>query len=906
MALCLSFILFILPTCFASNYDENPVTVNFEVNNTGAAGLQVFESRIAAPYGNTAYSDSTRIYYANGTPVEAFWHPYTTNDIKFVLLIRADLAAGVNNFILTTGSPNSTSVQDIENVTTLRAENVTGANTTYTLSETSNWAFMDSSFRPDSFPTSKIFRATFNDSNLNTSSDIIHNSSSTNVSNDADTNSKYSIESDAHEMLTGIGASNRSNINGGGIADIRTSTLYSPFGSESFGIRLYTSGPYNSTMSPLIVSASTHFEFSVDSVRALQTGTQTSNFNISVSNISKNTTTVETQISFDKSSDLKSFVFINMFNNSQYISTTTDFMDNMFGSVTRSPSSVTNTTLLTGNATYGQTITAPVGAGNNSSFFAKQENNTSRYSSNTELANFSTSNHVFTHRTLSTYSEERDFYYNYTHVVFNLGASSSTTNGSYNFSTIPEDLLIYNIPLLPHDISNNSANNSYIWSNTRTHAYLYNTAGTALAINPYQMTGTNFLNIQTNQVGSAFFNNSDVSYQNIQGLPGKAIYFLKQGEHTVNLTIRDQNTKELIYSVTGFLDDAQIVRSTDTGTLRYQNVTDGWHHIILQAQNYTQTTREFYIDENQTNVTLYMSGGNQSGSGGDVLVSPNYVTFRVVNQLGNGIQNYTVKIEDINDPASPVTFIDLNVQNSDTFYASIDRTTNYKVTVTANNGSWTKEHYIYGAEDYAYYVIMVQDGTIEPQGDIFTNYSRSWAVNATNYTLTIAPVNDTISRAYLIGTGESTLYNLDTNSSITVTPMVSYQGETMILSYPNGFQNSSLRWDIQINTVEDAPRGFRFSGTETWTSSSEIDNKLPLGLTDGTYSALSIIITIALTWIFANARITWAAPIIGVLSIMLFIYLGWFTLGPWELLLLGIGVIIVVLEMIKKDKTNFG
>jgi hypothetical protein len=443
----------------------------------------------------------------------------------------------------------------------------------------------------------------------------------------------------------------------------------------------------------------------------------------------------------------------------------------------------------------------------------------------------------------------------------------------------------------------------------RIQAYLYNSNDIPAGISPFIIPAGNAIQL-SNFSGSLYFNNSSASYLNFPSSSGslKALYFISQGNRSINLTIRDQNTKELINEVTGFLDDAQIIRSSDNGVLKYENVTDGWHTIILQAANYTQVSREFYIDENQTNVTLYMSGGNQSGSGGDVIVSPNYVTFRVINQIGNGLKNYTAVIEDINDPANPTTIIDLNVSNSDTFYASLERTTNYKVTVTANNGSWSKEYFIYGAEDAAYYVIMVHDDSIKPQGDIFTNYTRSWSVNATNYTITIAPVNSTVEKAYLIGTGESSLYNLDDKTRITVIPVVSYSGNTLILKYPNGFSNSSLMWDIQLNTVEDAPRGFRFSGTETWSgqSASPQNPKLDLGLSRNMMGALSVIMSIVLMVVFASARITYLSPAIGIASLMLFNHIGWYTPDIFTTVLLGLGSIVIIFELMKKDKTNFG
>lgn len=77
--------------------------------------------------------------------------------------------------------------------------------------------------------------------------------------------------------------------------------------------------------------------------------------------------------------------------------------------------------------------------------------------------------------------------------------------------------------------------------------------------------------------------------------------------YNVSISVKDSETNETIKSFTLFLGENQEIKSTDNGTVLYQNISSGDKEVIIQADGYNQVTRSIYVGEDSTEFTLYVS-----------------------------------------------------------------------------------------------------------------------------------------------------------------------------------------------------------------------------------------------------------------------------------------------------------
>jgi hypothetical protein len=320
-----------------------------------------------------------------------------------VFLIKANLSAGVNNFILTTGSPNLTSVQDIENVTTQyvidSTENISG----WTFNEPQNWYFGNILISPNI--TDPLYEY-----------HLVHSNGGWSLN--GSTRYNYTIADLAPGGTSQIGSGTGPTSTTG--PTISAAMLYSPNGSEYFG---KTNSQFGYPHSPIIVSELEPFSGSFSNLVTNDFNESIIRHSVYVSNISEMTKTMETQITYDRSSDLKSFVFINMFDNSQIVSTSKPFIDTFSGEIT-STNGVSNRV---GTSSYdGIFNKGYINDNANYSMFYYKPPNTpvSNFSTDPELANFSATGDILKHRTLSTYTDQPSIYYNYSVRVSDSNSSS--------------------------------------------------------------------------------------------------------------------------------------------------------------------------------------------------------------------------------------------------------------------------------------------------------------------------------------------------------------------------------------------------------------------------------------------------------------------------------------------------
>lgn len=116
--------------------------------------------------------------------------------------------------------------------------------------------------------------------------------------------------------------------------------------------------------------------------------------------------------------------------------------------------------------------------------------------------------------------------------------------------------------------------------------------------------------------GSWFASNSEfVGIASVSGYSDKSFYFYTQNNSTqvfdiymeklynISISVVDENGTA-VNSFTSFLGGNQSIRSTDDGTVHYNNVTGGEQELIIQASGYAQVTKMIYVNENSTDFVL--------------------------------------------------------------------------------------------------------------------------------------------------------------------------------------------------------------------------------------------------------------------------------------------------------------
>lgn len=374
------------------------------------------------------------------------------------------------------------------------------------------------------------------------------------------------------------------------------------------------------------------------------------------------------------------------------------------------------------------------------------------------------------------------------------------------------------------------------------------------------------------------------------------LLFLDQKDN-VSITVRDYDTLEIIGNYTSYFGENQRLKSTDNGTVEYDNVTNGIYDVVLVAENYNQVTRKVTVTSTQRDFTLYMTKSDNGSSGGNEQVTtPQYITYYVRNMGNIPIPNVQVSVYETGSDEllmSKMTGTDGSV----TF--SFNRTLTYKVEFSY--GSETESVNISGSQS-SYYIVYLNVSTPGPDVSLQERLRASMRVSSINNSSVIISatiVDDRVSE------------NFEYNISYSIDPFldiysVQYGTGFVIVSYiidrsvydSWAEANQTLVFSATVyNSSESAE--LRAVLTITISGSDLINIEIPDGFKLGIIIGASVLLVLG-TAAFNTASISYIAALIPLLFGR---WILWIDI-PVSILILLVGGLILVLryDMWKQDK----
>ena len=189
------------------------------------------------------------------------------------------------------------------------------------------------------------------------------------------------------------------------------------------------------------------------------------------------------------------------------------------------------------------------------------------------------------------------------------------------------------------DSSGNPIDNvSVEYLNQSTGAFVARSSSTAGGMFGYsnlQVNTTLFLTFnKTGYVSNSSFGSTSVNQNN--SIFVNVIVLEKL--HNISVSVVDENGNP-VQSFTTFLGSNQTIRSTDNGTVTYNNVTSGEHEIIIQAAGFQQVTRMINIEDGGTDFILRVSR-----EPAQEFVTPHFVRLFYRTVTGAPVQNLSVSV----------------------------------------------------------------------------------------------------------------------------------------------------------------------------------------------------------------------------------------------------------------------
>lgn len=379
------------------------------------------------------------------------------------------------------------------------------------------------------------------------------------------------------------------------------------------------------------------------------------------------------------------------------------------------------------------------------------------------------------------------------------------------------------------------------------------------------------------------------------------------GAPTITIKVRDSDTQEEVRYFTTFLGDNQTIRSTDNGVVTYDNISEGRHQVIIQANGYAQASREIFVTPNSTDFVLFVT----KSEGEQTWVDKNFVNFTILDQTGGLVYDTNVKIETLDGFLK----YDKTLFGAASFVTELNRTTNYKITITKESENISQELFVYGSSLSGYMYIYVErempKGPPNLVGNTTVNFDASNGlftvrINSTDPRITELYFQNTTASYYITKTGERGYLGQpeisDFNRNITATWNIRgidlsnsaiVTADITIKSSQTGDQEVNIRKTMNAQEI---------GGTFLLLSSNP-DLKIDLGLTPSQMEMISIVILLSLALVTASAGIPYASTLIPTVTYVVLFWAGWISLPTGILVLLAIGLGVVAYDMIKRTRT---
>lgn len=188
--------------------------------------------------------------------------------------------------------------------------------------------------------------------------------------------------------------------------------------------------------------------------------------------------------------------------------------------------------------------------------------------------------------------------------------------------------------------------------------------------------------------------------------------------YNITITVVDADSGSPINTFTTFLGPDQSIKSTDNGSVTYNNTPGGETEVIIQADGYNQVSRAIYIGEGSTDFTLSVSK-----SGQEIYDTPNYVRFFYRTYTGVPISGLTVTVSEGNN--SEIFGQGITGQDGSVSFR-LDRTIKY--TISASNSSAGISHSVSVYPKSSEYIIFLGRSIVEPPSEVLSTVLYSMNV----------------------------------------------------------------------------------------------------------------------------------------------------------------------------------
>lgn len=347
-----------------------------------------------------------------------------------------------------------------------------------------------------------------------------------------------------------------------------------------------------------------------------------------------------------------------------------------------------------------------------------------------------------------------------------------------------------------------------------------------------------------------------------------------------------------INSFTTFLGRNQTIKSTDNGTVIYQNVTAGEQEVIIQAAGYSQVTKMIIVSENSTNFILSVTPEPAIE-----YTSPHYVRLFYRTITGTPVVGLNVTVYD----SSGDTEIFQAVTGTDGSVSfRLNETIQYRF--VAMSGSTVINEFVAFPKS-SEYVIFVSGSVVQPPSDVLSGIMYSITEEGTSGSL-----------LRMRAAADTTTINVSmrsNSSSVVDYNIIVYQESTIFETRSGNFT------DLKTETFT-VPRGYVYTISITYTDedgksrtvsktlrldgSSAADKvrfSIPGFTEEWHYSALCIFIVMVSSFSL-NSRTKRIGGLLipGEMAVMG--YVGWINLTSFAICLMISAVIMSLIYFIEK------
>ena len=276
---------------------------------------------------------------------------------------------------------------------------------------------------------------------------------------------------------------------------------------------------------------------------------------------------------------------------------------------------------------------------------------------------------------------------------------------------------------------------------------------------------------QTDDFAAVYFDVNTSGYAtNTKVVPipsNDTVYLAKT--RTITIKAVDAGGGQFIPAFTTYLGDAEVMKSTDNGTVTYSNVEDGVYSVIISSSGYYQVTREIEVTEQNTEFVLQLTLQNTT-----TFTSPNFVRLIYTDIYGNKMPGLTIRaVENTTEIFTGLTGADGSVS------LTMNQTKVYTITATNSQGVIVNTLTLW--PQYSEYAIIVRSNATEEPPIATAQLNVFWKTDVVSINASTSQVNLSIKNA---------------NENQTVTFTATLKNNTTTLNYTTGSVEAGA-----VNTV---------------------------------------------------------------------------------------------------------